>query len=131
MQKFNSQYQLIVDSSSKETVNKKSVTLPGKAFSLRELISNHLTGIGQNVAKVPQYATDPTFDDFDPSNLPDFDYSDVTRLLSEAEVRISAYQAEKKRRDDEAAAAAAAAEEKRRADEAAAAAANAQTNPAQ
>ena len=61
--------------------NSKSQTIPGMALSVKDLISNHVRGIGLG-AIVKKAIYD---EEVDPTRSPDFDYADATTYLRDAD----------------------------------------------
>ena len=61
--------------------NTKSQTIPGMALSVKELISNHVRGIGLG-AIVKKAVYD---EEVDPTRSPDFDFADATSYLRDTE----------------------------------------------
>lgn len=71
-----------------ETNNEPSVTVPGQAYTIEELLVKF--GQGQNPVSVKDgiyYGEAQDFDDFDPTTSPDFDLVDAENTLNQIKNR--------------------------------------------
>ena len=81
MKRFEVQRGLMTHQRHEKMSNSKSQTIPGMALSVKELISNHVRGIGLG-AIVKKAVYD---EEVDPTRSPDFDFADATTYLRDAE----------------------------------------------
>ena len=81
MKRFEVQRGLMTHQRHEKMSNSKSQTIPGMALSVKELISNHVRGIGLG-AIVKKAVYD---EEVDPTRSPDFDYADATSYLRDTE----------------------------------------------
>lgn len=66
-----------------EVNDQPSETIHGQALTVRELLLNYTRGVLPPISKTPQYSGTDDFDDFDPTQSPDFDLADATILIDE------------------------------------------------
>lgn len=72
-----------------EKLNPISLTVPGQAFSIREILEKFTRGMSfDNIAKQPQFMDNPDFDSYDFTTSPDFDLADVTNHKAAIEAAI-------------------------------------------
>jgi len=91
-----------------ETNNSDTITVPGEAYTIRELLEKHTQGIYPQIAKEPQYEENPDFENIDITKNPDFDLTDASEMkqsmlqkLEEQEQKL-ATEAEEKRAQENA-----------------------------
>nr|QJB20581.1 MAG: hypothetical protein [Microvirus sp.] len=81
MKRFEVQRGLMTHQRHEKLTNSKSQTIPGMALSVKELISNHVRGIGLG-AIVKKAIYD---EEVDPTRSPDFDFADATEYLRQTD----------------------------------------------
>ena len=81
MKRFEVQRGLMTHQRHEKMSNSKSQTIPGMALTVKELISNHVRGIGLG-AIVKKAIYD---EEVDPTRSPDFDFADATEYLRQTD----------------------------------------------
>lgn len=76
-------------------------TVPNEAYSIRELLAQHVRGVPLPIGRIPTYSNSDDFDDFDETRRPDFDLADASMQMRLVNEEIAEKKAAAKRKQAE------------------------------
>jgi len=80
---FNTKYNFKLSPSHMEYNEGQSMTIPGQAYTISEILEKYTRGQAPRIAKDGYYEENPSLDSIDPMRSPDFDLADATILLDQ------------------------------------------------
>jgi len=86
--KIRTRYNYQLQESDLTPVDSKSETIPGDAYTIKELYAKFTTGIMPPIGKMPSYDPDPDIDNPDPTRTPGYDLADATATLDTLAAQI-------------------------------------------